>query len=556
MPPPHPLLRRPPRTPALALCAGILLSLPLSASWEIRTYEQRYGPNASQYSRMGSMFSEDIHVWTYTEPFARYHRMPERWIDPELEGAAALAYALKWDSGYVCGYGGSLDCRRRLRCVLEVLFEGDRGDLLRNDLTVNHNPFGKDRSARFLTPQREEDFAWMQQLRTSVDLAGSAHWYRQDTSGRWHYGGEARSLHYERRAYDLTNLSLQVDCQFGDWGPSRASRVKLLFTDAPVDGDEAGGWLRDGQLQPPAERIHEQVAWSGRFTERVQENQRNRYFIHNIPHDTHGDVDWYRDEFKAQTYEERFGARADAPHVEDPHVWAYTEAFAERFGMPREWITEGLEGVEALAYRVDKRTARFCGYGGNPEACGPFEFCMVEAYFPEGADIPWHESLPMNRGFVDVDGPLQKLSPDDSEYFRMRDVSQSSAFVYVINDEGQREQNVFLTGRMEVYRRPFSWLPIGRWEEAVIGPGSVFGYERRLEGYDVFEFNTSCTNWQRRRVLPGREREYFFTTRPLTIHELFHAREESRQGELAAYRWLVPDTVVERLYKRFENRRF
>ena len=57
------------------------------------------------------------------------------------------------------------------------------------------------------------------------------------------------------------------------------------------------------------------------------------------------------------------------PFVRDPHIWVYTKAFAERFGMPKEWISKDLQGVEAAAWRKTKTGYETCGWGGKKDAC-------------------------------------------------------------------------------------------------------------------------------------------------------------------------------------------
>ena len=55
----------------------------------------------------------------------------------------------------------------------------------------------------------------------------------------------------------------------------------------------------------------------------------------------------------------------------DPNVWVVTPKFAKTFGMPDEFISNELQGVEAIAYRKETFTngALTCGYGGFIDSC-------------------------------------------------------------------------------------------------------------------------------------------------------------------------------------------
>ncbi|NYT27204.1 MAG: hypothetical protein H0A76_04470 [Candidatus Thiodubiliella endoseptemdiera] len=78
-------------------------------------------------------------------------------------------------------------------------------------------------------------------------------------------------------------------------------------------------------------------------------------------------------------------------YTKDTHVWVYTSAFAKRFGMPEEWIDDGLKGAEALAYRLDLDVyGTKCGYFSEVENCRPSTACVVDMYIDDGVDLPWN----------------------------------------------------------------------------------------------------------------------------------------------------------------------
>lgn len=78
------------------------------------------------------------------------------------------------------------------------------------------------------------------------------------------------------------------------------------------------------------------------------------------------------------------------PYTVDPHVWVYTKEFAERFGMPKEWISEELKGVEAAAWRKTKTGYVTCGWGGKKEACKEEDAAVLELYLDtRKVNLPW-----------------------------------------------------------------------------------------------------------------------------------------------------------------------
>eukprot|EP01034_Spumella_vulgaris_P031122 gene31122-38459_t len=73
----------------------------------------------------------------------------------------------------------------------------------------------------------------------------------------------------------------------------------------------------------------------------------------------------------------------------DPFVWAYSQAFADRFGMPNEWVDPNLKGALAIAWRTTSIGQMSCGYGGDPNACWPPFTCQMDIYVDSDAPIPW-----------------------------------------------------------------------------------------------------------------------------------------------------------------------
>lgn len=78
------------------------------------------------------------------------------------------------------------------------------------------------------------------------------------------------------------------------------------------------------------------------------------------------------------------------PYSVDPHIWVYTKEFAERFGMPLEWVSDVLKGVEAAAWRKTKSGYVTCGWGGKKDACKEEDAAVLELYFDtRKVKLPW-----------------------------------------------------------------------------------------------------------------------------------------------------------------------
>lgn len=87
----------------------------------------------------------------------------------------------------------------------------------------------------------------------------------------------------------------------------------------------------------------------------------------------------------------RIKAGKRGTYKKDIHVWVYTADFAKRFGMPQQWIDDGLKGAEALVYRLDLDVyGTKCGYFSDVENCRPATACVVDMYIDDGADLPWN----------------------------------------------------------------------------------------------------------------------------------------------------------------------
>lgn len=103
----------------------------------------------------------------------------------------------------------------------------------------------------------------------------------------------------------------------------------------------------------------------------------------SLPEEDKGPINW-------QTRFTFEGQIRPGPYVVDPNIWVYTKEFAERFGMPMEWVDSNLKGVEAAAWRKTKTGYVTCGWGGKKEACKEEGAAILELYFDSNkVKLPW-----------------------------------------------------------------------------------------------------------------------------------------------------------------------
>ena len=120
---------------------------------------------------------------------------------------------------------------------------------------------------------------------------------------------------------------------------------------------------------------------------------------------------------RPRTWQSRFtfeGQVRPGPYAVDPHVWVYTKEFAERFGMPKEWVSADLKGAEAAAWSKVKTGGVTCGWGGKKDACADNESERLTVFFLESkSNVPWR------IGVRDMDyaiqGAVSYLSPQGCE---------------------------------------------------------------------------------------------------------------------------------------------
>ncbi|NKC15618.1 MAG: hypothetical protein GKR94_26495 [Gammaproteobacteria bacterium] len=99
----------------------------------------------------------------------------------------------------------------------------------------------------------------------------------------------------------------------------------------------------------------------------------------------------------------------------DPNVWVYTRRFAQRFGMPAQWIDDSLQGAEAIAFRIEQSNTQTCGYFGEADNCRRNLDCVFDIYLTDadGAKLPWESHKSSDRN--DSDSSMRFLAEQTEE---------------------------------------------------------------------------------------------------------------------------------------------
>ena len=106
--------------------------------------------------------------------------------------------------------------------------------------------------------------------------------------------------------------------------------------------------------------------------------------------------------YEERGYEYAYTFKYGQSYTRDPWVWGYTQEFAERFRMPKQWVEPELKGILAVAFRMNKVGNDTCGLGGRAENCWPHLECQMDIYYDTEIDskLPWNRPDIISDSFV------------------------------------------------------------------------------------------------------------------------------------------------------------
>lgn len=176
----------------------------------------------------------------------------------------------------------------------------------------------------------------------------------------------------------------------------------------------------------------------------------------------------------------------------DQSVWAYNKEFADLFCMPAKYI-EAVQGVAAVAFRIEDRNIVECGYGGKESNCRKIEDCVLDLYFDESkTPLPWatdikSQWLPRSASMIWLrpldrkEKPYGMDAPDTPEGV-LRNKSLSSPIV-AFADPLSKIQAIFVTN-----------ANVGEnsgWDMS--GVQSILGYTRNFyRGLSIVNLQMGC----------------------------------------------------------------
>lgn len=108
---------------------------------------------------------------------------------------------------------------------------------------------------------------------------------------------------------------------------------------------------------------------------------------------------WQERAFKG-TYEDQHTFKHKQTFNLDPYTWAYTQEFADKFRMPKEWVDPELRGAMAVAWRMTTIGQTGCGLGGRAENCWPPLTCQMDIYFDSKTPLPWRYNDVVRDNFM------------------------------------------------------------------------------------------------------------------------------------------------------------
>lgn len=223
----------------------------------------------------------------------------------------------------------------------------------------------------------------------------------------------------------------------------------------------------------------------------------------------------------AATYEETFTPKAGKAYSEDINVWVYTSEFAERFGMPKEWVDDDLKGAYAVAYRVEYVSGRLMFPHKGPDVSMPTERCILDVYVPSDAPIPWRDEQVADFWVMTPSSPTYVL-PQSKE------------------DRVWRQRPVGIESPGKKARRPV--ITMGRAGSYQGGSLLIREYDKTLyPGITYISFNRGC--------LEIAQTAYWIDF----LHDSESLSKRYENSDVA-YRVEIPEQYIKRVHQKwYEN---
>jgi len=508
------------------------LSTPRNAASQRYEINQTFG---------GQAYAKDNNVWVYGKDFADLFGMPAKHIEP-LEGIVAAAFRIEEAPFLECENGVRGEgCRRIEYCYLDLYVDESKTRLpWASDARHEWLPgYG---SIRWLRPSDPTEKPYglaapppprgtMRNEVSPEPLVAFADPVskRQATFTSNRYGGAdavATSnampvLGYTRDFYrSLSLVGLQPGCE--------------TFTKKTVEVS-LGARQDSGKPISALHRIVLPEDFVRRINSVIETHRRYSGGFYRRLISAEGSIP---SAARSQRYEAN-QTFAGQPYEKDNNVWAYDKAFADLFGMPVKYI-EPLEGVAAVAFRIEDSPYLECGYGGRGETCRRIEYCYLDLYFDENkTPLPWatnarHEWMP--RGYsirwlrpLDIkEKPYGMAAPPTPPGIVRNGISVEPLVAFA--DSESKRQAIFTTNRDDA---------LGDAESVSRGM-AVLGYSRDFyRSLSLVSIQTGCSPFSRKTVNVRLDAKQYIFDKPIARFN----------------RIVLPESFVRRMKQAIEIRR-
>lgn len=167
----------------------------------------------------------------------------------------------------------------------------------------------------------------------------------------------------------------------------------------------------------------------------------------------------------------------------DPNTWVVTPKFAKTFGMPDEFISQELQGVEAIAYRKETFTngALKCGMGGMETNCILSNYGILDIYVDEKkTPLPWFHKEQMANMTQNIFSMY---------YLETDNLKDSGLTNNMVKNEATKDWRNALrpfADPITKHEAVYFQSGAGGWQEIISG---IYGYKRdSIEGLTVISF--------------------------------------------------------------------
>ena len=370
-------------------------------------YEERWGLSLDVDR---GITAKDPYVWRYTSEFAARYGMPEQWITEHLSGVDAVAFRVTFPFKDSCDESANTsnipnsDCITPIECRLDLYVneEVEFPNIIPGQFQ-GIIPRLPPHSAFYLGLQAESGIASLNKGSIYQNSGTTILEYSNKDGARYPAGIISQ---YDRQRLKDTGIYTLVGCD--------AFLVESDFDETQLHiSNDVLGAHHDITMGPDVISIIAE-AISTITTEAD-------YPILNY--------DDYQYLLKPSESNSTTNLSSFVDSHTSPYIWAYTQEFADAYGMPREWVNTEMQGVQAIAYKEFREDTGFCMVRSGERICGSAKQCQIDLYLDRKADIPWinpgqlqgFHALPRLSQYFLLPQVLEELPGYNPSYTRLND---------------------------------------------------------------------------------------------------------------------------------------